>query len=196
MNGRPSIAEELFKEMVEQRDPVAFLKGMVNSTPPTMESEHRDFKGGTIVGGAAAGTPLPEKEVSKIWSEALGGFATTSGGVLVWGLDARKAAGDTVDRVTGLNMVSDPHALKSRLQQLVPQATDPPIPGVRIEAFIDPTGKNEGFVVCFAPEIPYKPHRAEIGGKRWVMRIADSFVDIRPSVLRSLFFPHRHSYIF
>lgn len=28
------------------------------------------------------------------------------------------------------------------------------------------------------------------------MRIGDSFVDVPPSVLRSLFFPHRHSYIF
>jgi hypothetical protein len=28
------------------------------------------------------------------------------------------------------------------------------------------------------------------------MRIGDSFVDIPPPVLRSLFFPHRHSYIF
>jgi hypothetical protein len=194
MNDVPSIAAELFSEIMDHpghTDSVAFLKRMVNSIPPTMESEHRDFKGGT-----SQGVALTDGEVKKIWSEALAGFATTSGGVLVWGLDARKQAGDTVDRVVALNLVPDPSGLKSRLQQLLPQATDPPIPGVRVESVVDPTQNGRGFVVCFVPESSYKPHRTEMAGKKWVMRISDSFVDVPPSVLRSLFFPHRHSYIF
>jgi hypothetical protein len=200
MNGAPSIAKSLFDEIMNHAghaDSVAFLKSMVNSTPPTMESEYRDFKGGTTpTGGKTPASALSENEVKKIWSEALVGFATTSGGVLVWGLDARRQPGDTVDRVVALNLVHDPNGMKSRLQQLLPQATDPPIPGVQIEAFVDSTHPDKGFVVCYIPESSYKPHRTEMGGKKWVMRISDSFVDVPPPVLRSLFFPHRHSYIF
>ena len=43
---------------------------------------------------------------------------------------------------------------------------------------------------------PYKPHRAEWARRRWLMRIGDSFVDVPPPVLRSLFFPQRRSYIY
>src|SRR5207249_12045924 len=61
----------------------------------------------------------------------------------------------------------------------------------------DPAEGGKGFIVCYIPESAYKPHRTELGGaKRWMMRIGDSFVDVPPSVLRSLFHPHRHSYMF
>lgn len=192
MNGGPSIARELYEDIVKRPDPVAHLRDMVNSNPPTVESEYRDFKGMAD----NKGTPVPEGEVKKIWSEALAGFATTSGGVLLWGLDARKVPGGTVDQVVGLSLASDPNGLKSRLQQILAQATDPPIPGVLIEAYSDPSENGKGFVVCLVPESPYKPHRQEIGGKRWVMRIGESFVDVPPPVLRSLFYPHRDSYIY
>jgi hypothetical protein len=190
----PSIGEELFKEMMAHPghpDTVSFLKAMINSASPTTESEYRDFKGMTD----KKGKTLNDGEIRSIWSEAVAGFATTGGGVLIWGLDARKFDNDTVDRVVGPNLVIDPDGLKSRLQQVLPQATDPPVVGVRIESFPDSTQNNAGFVVCFIPESPYKPHRTEMGGKRWVMRVADSFIDVPPPVLRSLFFPNRRSYI-
>jgi len=165
------------------------LRSWVNSTPPTVEYEHLDFKSASVSGNA-----ISDSDVKKTWSEALAGFATTSGGVLVWGIDGRKPKGATVDQACDLHPVIDPDGFKSRLQQLLHQATDPPVPGVLIEAVHDTPG--QGFVVCYVPESDYKPHRAESGGKRWVMRIGDSFVDVPPPVLRSLFFPHRRSYIF
>jgi hypothetical protein len=195
MNGKPSLAKSRFEEILEHHghpDTVSYLRAMVNSTPPTVETECLDFKGAT---NPMTNTPIPENDVKKTWSEALAGFATTSGGVLIWGIDARKPSGATIDQACGLGFVGDPHAMKSRLQQLMHQATDPPVPGVVIEAFPDPSSGGQGFVVCYVPESDYKPHRTELGGKRWVMRIGDSFVDVPPSVLRSLFFPHRHSYI-
>ena len=93
-------------------------------------------------------------------------------------------------------MVIDPNGLKSRLQQLHHQSTDPPVLGVKIDAFPDPAANGQGFVVCYIPESDYKPHRSEAANKRWVIRAGDSFVDASPSVLRSLFFPQRQSYIF
>jgi hypothetical protein len=172
-------------------DVVAYLRAMVNSVPPTVETEHLDFKSASLNGAAIA-----DNDVKKTWSEALAGFATTGGGVLIWGIDARKPPGGTVDQASGFNLVVDPNGLKSRLQQLHHQATDPPIPGVRVEAIPDPAEGGRGFVVCYVPESDYKPHRSEAAGKRWVMRVGDSFVDVPPAVLRSLFFPQRRSYLF
>ncbi len=194
MPAGPSIAEELFRKIMTHdghENSVDYLRSMVNSQPPTVETEYLDFKS-----ASREGTAVSDGEVKKTWSEALAGFATTGGGVLIWGIDARKSAGDSVDQACGFNLVLDPYGLKSRLQQLHHQATDPPVPGVRIEAFPDSDADGQGFVVCYVPESDYKPHRSEASGKRWVMRVGDSFVDVPPPVLRNLFFPQRRSYIF
>jgi hypothetical protein len=197
MSDRPSLAKDLYDRILVHDghpDSVSFLRAMVGSEPPTTETAYLDFKGASTPSG-----PIGDGEIKRTWSEALAGFATTSGGVLIWGIDARKNAGSTVDAAVGLNPVVDPNGFRSRLQQLLHQATDPPVPGVLIDAFSDTLQSSTapvGFVVCFVPESDYKPHRTETGGKRWVMRIGDSFIDIPPPVLRSLFFPQRNSYIF
>jgi hypothetical protein len=188
---RPSIAEDIFRGIVLSASPVKKLRDMVASDPPTTEDEHFDCKG-----GSERGMPLPDAKIKSVWSEAVAGFATTGGGVLVFGLDARKVGDSKVDQVVGMNLIADPMAVKSRLAQLTSQATDPPVPGILIEAYDDPAEPGKGFVVCYVPESVYKPHRQEMGSKRWVMRISDSFVDVSPPILRSLFFPARQSYIF
>lgn len=191
---RPSVAASLFEDIIAHPghvNSVAFLRAMVNSNPPTVETEYLDFKSASI-----NGQQISDNDIKRIWSEALAGFATTGGGVLVWGIDARKPVGGTVDQATDFNFVIDPNGLKSRLQQLHHQSTDPPILGVKIEAFSDPTENDHGFVVCYIPESDFKPHRAESANRRWVIRVGDNFVDAPPPVLRSLFFPQRRSYIF
>jgi len=190
---RPSIAKDLFKQIISHdgaADSVSYLRAMVNSNPPTVETEFLDFKGASV-----KGNPIPDSDVKKTWSEALAGFANTSGGVLIWGIDAREAPGTKVDHASGFGLCLDPNGLRSRLQQLHHQSTDPPIPGVKIETFPDHAENGQGFVVCYIPESDYKPHRCETSGKRWVMRVGDSFVDIPVPVLRSLFFPQRRSYL-
>ena len=195
MNEKPSIGRELFDRIIAhpaQPDAVAFLRAMVNSTPPTMETEYLDFKGAT---NPKTNEPIPDNDIKKTWSEALAAFATTSGGVLIWGIDARKDSSG-VDHAGSLNLVANPAAWKSRLQELHLQATDPPVPGVLIEAFPDSVSPGKGFVVCYIPESDYKPHRAEMASRRWMMRIGSNFVDVPPPVLRSLFFPQRRSYMY
>lgn len=159
MSGKPSIGRELFDSIVahtDHPDTVTLLRSMVNSTPPTVETEYLDFKS-----ASQGGKPISDGDMKKTWSEALAGFATTSGGVLIWGIDGRKPPGGTVDQASGLNLVIDPDGFKSRLQQLQHQATDPPVPGVAIESYPDPSAPGQGFVVCFVPESDYKPHRTE-----------------------------------
>jgi hypothetical protein len=160
---------------------------MVNSTPPTFEEEWLDFK------GAAA---IPPDKVKEIWSKALAGFANTGGGVLVWGIDARKDRTTGVDCASALSLVPDPNALKSRLMELHHQSTDPPVLNVEIESFSDPTASGAGFVVCLIPESPFKPHRAEhLVNKQYYIRAGDDFVSPSPALLRHLFFPHAYSHL-
>lgn len=201
MSTRPSLAADFFQRIVDHPghpNSVAFLRSLVNSTPPTDETEYLDFKSASVP--AVKSDPekdLPDNDIKKIWSEAVAGFANTSGGVFIWGIDARKPPGGKIDQASGFNLALKPFELKSRLKVLQHQTADPPVPDIKIEAFEDPAEGGKGFVVCYVPESAYKPHRAELGsGKRWVMRIGDSFVDVPPSVLRSLFYPHRHSYLF
>ncbi len=188
MAGGPSIAKGLFDAIRQHPDPVLHLQRMVNSVPPTVEHEYLDFKGAT--------DPTTGREIDprKTWSEALAAFATTGGGVLIWGIDARKDTSG-VDHAGALNLVPNPAAWRSRLQELHLQATDPPVPGVIVEAYPDSASDGKGFVVCYIPESDYKPHRAEMSNRRWMMRIGSNFVDVPPPVLRSLFFPQRQSYI-
>jgi hypothetical protein len=193
---QPSLALDFFERIKSHAghpDSLPAVRALVNRSQPVFEAEHLDFKAGSR-GGPTPG-PLPDADIKKIWSEALAGFATTSGGVLIWGIDARKIRGSDVDAAVGFRLVPDPHALRSRLQELHHEATDPPVPGVEYLPIPDPSEGGQGFLVCFIPESEYKPHRVEFGGKRWVIRAGDSFVDTPVPVLRSLFFPHRQSYV-
>lgn len=196
MPTKPSLAFDLYERLKNHTgfaDQVAAVRALVNLADPVFETEHLDFKAACA---PPANTPIPDANVKKTWSEALAGFANTSGGILIWGIDARKPAGSDVDAANGFLLVPDPNALRSRLQELHHQATDPPVPGVEFLAIADPADAGKGFVICYIPESDYKPHRAELASKRWMIRVGDSFVDTPVPFLRSLFFPHRQSYIF
>lgn len=180
MNTRPSIAEEWFTRLKNEANQAAYLKSLVNSTPPTFEAEWIDFKGAERI---------EDKKIKEIWSEALSGFANTAGGVLVWGLDARKDKTTGVDCVQGLSLVPDAARLNSRLKELHHDSNDPPVQGVEFLVCSDPADGGKGFVVCYIPESSHKPHRAEHCGKTFSIRVGDSFVQPNVSILRSMFYP-------
>ena len=177
---RPSIAKEFFLKIKGDPDPVAAIKRLVGATPPVFETEWRDFKGAAQINDAG---------IKKTWSEALAGFANTQGGVLIWGVDARKDQATGIDAACGLSLVSNPSAFKSRLNELHHQATEPPVLGVDIEAYSIGSSPGEGFVICFIPESPFRPHRAEHSNRQYIIRAGDDFVTASVSLLRNLFFP-------
>lgn len=176
----PTDRGRLFFDAIRAADsPFAHIAGFVNSSPPTYETEWLDFKSGGV--GA-------EKAAHKIWSESLSAFANTSGGVLLWGLDCRRDESG-VDHVVGLSLVEQPHAFVSKLRSMLSQMNSPPVAGVRIEAIPAPEDHGHGFVVCYVPESGNKPHRAELAGRNYYLRIGDSSVVPPVSLLRSLFYP-------
>src|SRR5207237_1136966 len=139
----PSLARLFFEQIIGSTEPAAFIRGFVASR--MREEEWLDFKQFMNDGDAKAA-----------WSTALSGFANTGGGVLVWGIDARKDPTDQIDAACAVMPIAAPSKLASRLNELHRGATDPPVTGVEVREFLD-AGSSDGFVVCFVPESKSKP---------------------------------------
>jgi hypothetical protein len=179
-----SAARTYFDRILTQPDQYAFLTSLINSSPPTCETEWLEFKGNPGAhGNVDDGKPL------QIWSEAVSGFANTEGGVLVWGMDCRKKS-DRVDAVTDAVPIPNPTSFRALLQENIHQTTDPPLGGIVIREVLSPSGAD-GFVVCFIPEGENKPYRAEQAGKHkpYYFRVGDSFKVLNPALLRQMFYP-------
>lgn len=175
----PSNAEQFFREIMSADSRIEFLRSLKDESEPSFESEWFDCKQ----------APDKEEKTKAIWCEAIGGFANTGGGVLIWGLVAKKDP-NGIDRVFDEKPVDNPMQFKSRLTELARQATNPPLSGIEIEAVSIPERPEKGFVVCLVPEGRFKPYRSEIkGGPQWFHRAGDQFVVISPAMLRLLFYP-------
>ncbi len=184
----PSIAREFFDSIRLADDPVAAIRALANSDPPTFEDDWLECKQEP---DDIRDPKQRDNKMKQMWLQALSGFANNEGGVLVWGLVARKRSKeDPTDCVTAEKPVSDPFGLKSKLNEWRRQGTDPPVGNVQIEAYEHPSGSGRGFVVCFIPEGPYKPYRTNEGDKsQFYLRTSDNFVIMSLAVLRAVFHP-------
>lgn len=168
-----STARQLFDDLVAGGVPA--IEALV--TYAAHETEWLDFKSGEHL-----------QDAKETWSEAIAGFGNNQGGVLIWGVDARKDKATGIDAASAVKPVEKPVPLRSRLIELQRFAVEPPLPGVDVRDFVRSDGT--GFILCFIPESETKPHRAEmLENKPYKIRIADAFVNPSPSLLRSLFFP-------
>lgn len=168
-----STARQFFDDLVAGGVPA--IEALVTNS--VHETEWLDFKSGEYL-----------KDVPETWSEAISSFANNQGGVLIWGIDARKDKATGIDAASDVKPVPSPPSLRSRLMELLRGAAEPPVIGVAIRDFIKTDGT--GFVVCLIPESDAKPHRAELlTNKPYKIRVADSFQHLSPSLLRNLFYP-------
>jgi hypothetical protein len=177
----PSLARTYFEQIRSAASPTDFIQDLVNSA--TSESDWLDFK-------QPPSMDLKNPKWRELWVEALAGFANNQGGVLIWGIDARKDPMTQIDAACGVTPVNNPHGTKSRLIELQRQATDPPLANVKIEAYELPSAPGTGFVVCLIPEGPFKPYRTEEGRKsQYPFRAGDNFQILSRPMLQSLFYP-------
>lgn len=165
-------------------DAVANVRALINADPPRVECDWFDAK-------CENPKQKDDKNTQKIWSKVLGGFANNQGGVVVWGLEARKAQidGQDVDAVCGELPILNPEAFRSKLIEWQRQATDPVLPNVEIVAVTLPEDKAKGFVICYIPEGAHKPYRSEYAERNYYLRAGDSTFVMSRSVLASMFHP-------
>lgn len=175
----PSLARDWFQGFLHSSDKVAFLRGLVNSNPLTFETEWLEFKPYPHAN--------PDETIKEIWSKNLSAFGNTAGGVLIWGIGARKVR--KVDAARSIQFVPNPDELRTRLYELHHQATDPPLPGIDVQAVSDFAEGGKGFIVCFIPQGEFVPYRAEYSGSQYYVRVGDDSIVPNRVVLRRMFYP-------
>lgn len=129
------------------------------------EDLHLDFK---LVKDAS----LTSKDDKRNLACALSGFANSSGGLIVWGVDARKNA-DGIDCAVALQPIPKIALFIGRLNALTGDAVDPTVAEVRHRAI--ETAGGHGFGITLVPESDTGPHMAKLGENRYYKRIGDGF---------------------
>jgi hypothetical protein len=185
----PSLARDFFDSIANSANKVAAIRALMNPADPTLETDWLDFK--TV----DADPSRREKQVRETWSKALGGFANNQGGVLLWGIFAKKAETPhgEIDAAVADKPADNPIALKSRLIELQRGATDPPLANVLVEGYEIPGRPDKGDVVCYVPEGPFKPYRSEQAGPQYYLRAGDSTKPMSRAVLAALFYPRTNA---
>lgn len=184
-------AEQFFSDVTSRGDQAfQYLEGLVEPRLRTEENEWRDFKGAaqlTSHFSPKAPASLKEtndKKIKEIWSECLGAFGNSGGGVLIWGIDAPKRI------AIATSLAVDANALAVRLEELVVGAVDPPIQGVRVTAITRSLSDSSGFVICLIPNSRFAPHSSKWAEKwEYYIRVQDGNQWCQPALLRRLFFP-------
>jgi hypothetical protein len=158
------------------------LQALVLSQPKAFEDEQLDFK---------HGEPRDE-DVDSIWSKALGAFANSQGGVVIWRIKPDRDNELKLDFAHSLALVPDIYALREKLIQKYRFLTDSPLGNVEVVPIPLREGAKEGFVVCYVPEGNQKAHRSMKAKYPYYFRIGSDAVEISNSWLRQLFYPQTY----
>lgn len=126
------------------------------------------------------------------FSKAASGFAHQQGGVVVWGVMARKNA-DDVDEASELKPISFLKRFLSGLNDYVKYSTEPVVNGIQSRIIFenDDENSNRGFAATFFPKSETE-HMALGDTKHdFYRRHGDSFVYLSTADVRDLFFRTR-----
>lgn len=129
------------------------------------ETLHLEFK-------AITRPDLSARDDKRNLAAALSGFANSDGGLIVWGVDARKND-DEIDCAVALKEITGVTAFTSRLNELTGEAVLPRIDGVLHRPIARPNGN--GFAVTLVLESDIGPHMAKLGEDRYFKRSGTSF---------------------
>ena len=159
----------LFGDLV--RDGETGLNGLVQARQ--QESVQLDFK---CKADNSHGSPNDDDK--RTLAEALSGFANSAGGLLIWGVDARKGA-DGIDCARSLQPIAQIESFHSAVNGLIGQLVMPKLEGVKT-AIIPASGSvGAGYLLLDVDRSERRPHRAEAKGKKsYIKRIGDSFFEM------------------
>lgn len=103
---------------------------------------------------------------------AISGFANSNGGLIVWGIDARRDA-DGVDCAQAAVPIPTPDLFMSRLVDYAGRASSPAPDGVQHRLI---EGAGGPFALTYVPESSAGPHMAKLGEDRYYKRSGGSFL--------------------
>src|SRR6516164_3912645 len=119
-------------------------------------------------------------------SKAISGFAHSDGGVLIWGISARRAEQDleSPDVARELKPIQNLDAFYTNLNSEVRNATRPAVDGVLNYKLSKADGS--GYVVTSVPVGLYPPYRAQQCNNNFYKRAGSSFYAMEPYDLRDV----------
>jgi Predicted transcriptional regulator containing an HTH domain and an uncharacterized domain shared with the mammalian protein Schlafen len=138
---------------------------------------HLDFK---TIGNANMRGNDDKRNLAK----CLSGFANSSGGIIVWGVDARKNA-QGIDCASAAAEIAPVRLFLSRLNELTGDAVSPIVDGIQHKAI--ETTQDSGFAVTLVPESESGPYMAKLGEDRYYKRSGDSFYKMEHFDLEDMF---------
>jgi hypothetical protein len=124
---------------------------------------------------------LSHSDDKKNLAKAISGFANSSGGIVIWGIDARKNQ-NGIDCAVGKEEIKSLSMFLSRLNEFTGLAVSPIADGVRHRSIL--TGVDEGFAISLIPESD-SPYMAKFHEDRYYKRSGDSFYRWNISTLRT-----------
>ncbi len=130
------------------------------------------------------GSPGLDKEDRKNLGKALSGFANSSGGLVVWGVVAKRLTRDAPDVAVDLAPLADPKVTIARLNELTGEGVSPTVPGVRHRLLGE---KDNAFAATLVPASDLGPHMAKFGEDRYYKRSGDSFYRLEHFDLADMF---------
>jgi hypothetical protein len=117
-------------------------------------------------------------------AKALSGFSNSSGGLIVWGIDARKND-QGLDCATEVREIERVSVFLARLNELTSRAVDPPVDGIRHKTIV--SADDRGCAVTLVPESDRGPHMAKLREDRYYKRSGDSFYKLEHFDLQDMF---------
>jgi hypothetical protein len=142
------------------------------------QEEHLQLEFKTISSGITGSDDI--RQVGR----CLSGFANSSGGIMVWGVTAKKND-DDVDCAGSAAEIANTAQLVSRLNELTGEVVSPLVDGVRHRA-LNRAGDPKGFVATLVPESNSPPHMAR-RDKQYYKRSGDSFYSMEHYDLEDMF---------
>lgn len=129
---------------------------------------------------------LASRDDKRNLAVALSGFANADGGIVIWGVDARRDPNDaSIDQVVSTPGVAHPKRLLARLNDLTAQACLPVPVGVDHVVLTSRTGPS--FVATLVPPSDSGPHMAKLGEDRYYTRSGGSFLRLEHFQISDMF---------
>lgn len=168
-------AEELFARI--ERDGMDFINQLF--TERASEELFLEFKRSANDGQSIRLHDHDRENLKK----AIGGFANSEGGVVVWGIDCSKSS-NVGDVASNIRPIENPARFVSWLEGAVSACTVPPVTGVR--SIVISLGDGTGLAATYVPKSSHAPHQVAGAGK-YMIRAGSDFLAAPHGVVAGLF---------
>lgn len=115
---------------------------------------------------------------------AVSGFANSSGGIVIWGVDARSDK-EGIDRAVEAREIDSLLLFVNKLSEFSAACSSPPVDGVLHKAM--PQKDDVGFAATYVPESERAPHMAKLGEDRYYKRNSSRFYVLEHFDLQDMF---------